>query len=88
MDPILAQVLGAAAYGLVAFTIGYVVGHYGLSTIETDITNIKNDILNLKLQSPISVTPIAPQAPLPTHTTSPSSPGTPLPVTVTTATVA
>ena len=70
MDPIISQILGAVIYGLAAFAAGYVVGHYGLAAIETDLAYVKNDVLNLKLQSPVTVTPIVTQTTNPASTSS------------------
>lgn len=83
MDPILAQVLGAAAYGLVTFGIGYVVGKLGITKIETDIAQIKADITNFRFQTPFTVTPTVIDVTPPTGTVLPN----PIGETTTTSTV-
>ena len=57
MEQYLFPILGALAYGLVTFGIGYIVGKLGISKIETDISQIKADISNFHFQSPFTVTP-------------------------------
>lgn len=49
--------LGYLIYGSITFGIGYILGKLGLSKIETDIAQIKDDISNFHFQSPFTVTP-------------------------------
>jgi hypothetical protein len=49
--------LGYLIYGSITFGIGYVLGKLGLSKIETDIAQIKDDISNFHFQAPFTVTP-------------------------------
>jgi len=57
MEQYLFPILGALAYGLVTFGIGYLIGKLGISKIETDIKTIKDDISSFHLHSPITYTP-------------------------------
>lgn len=57
MNEFLTNILWLDGFLVAGLGIGFLLGRYGISGLWTDITNIKTDISNLKLQSPISVTP-------------------------------
>lgn len=84
MNDFLINILWLDGFLVAGLGIGFLLGRYGISGLWTDITNIKTDIQNLKIQSPISVTkatPVVPSAQVPTvnplHTSASVAHGTP-----------
>lgn len=73
-------------FGVVGLGVGFLLGRYGITGIWTEITTLKNDVANLKVQSPVTVTPtpakVIPVAPAQavTHPTPAASPVFPHPV--------
>lgn len=64
MNQYLNDILWLDGFAVAGLLLGFLIGRYGISGLWTDITNIKNDITNLKLQSPVTVTTTATPTPV------------------------
>lgn len=74
MNEFLTNILWLDGFLVAGLGIGFLLGRYGISGLWTDITNIKTDIQNLKIQSPISITPVAKVTPVVPSTQVPTVP--------------
>jgi hypothetical protein len=72
MNEFLTNILWLDGFLVAGLGIGFLLGRYGISGLWTDITNIKTDIQNLKIQSPISITPVTKVTPVVPSTQVPS----------------
>lgn len=83
MNDFLNNILWLDGFLVAGLGLGFLLGRYGISGLWTDITNIKTDIQNLKIQSPLSITkatPVVPSTQTVTHGTAATSAVLPNPI--------
>jgi hypothetical protein len=87
-DLILQNVFAGFACFASGGVLGYVVAKLGgISGVISDVATLKSDVSNLKIQSPITVTPIV-KTSTPTHSTSAGSTSAPVATVLSTTTLA